>query len=490
MTDMLNVFGNIFQVQNLLMMVLGVSAGIIIGAIPGLTIIMAIVVLLPLTFGMDSVTGMYLLLGAFCGGSFGGSISAILLNTPGTAVAGATILDGYPMARKGRAADALKISLVGSTFGGIFSCVALLFFAPLIARLAFAFGPAEFFALTVFGLAMVSRVSGKSIIKGVIAACLGLGLSTIGTDQIEGIPRFAFGELNLYVGINLVVVMLGIFALSEMLLRSTEETGSGEKSIDIGKATLSIRDIFGHWKTMLVSSLIGLYVGAVPGAGGGIGAYMSYNAAKNMSKKPQEFGEGCVDGLLAPETGNNATTGSALIPMLTLGIPGSAPVAVLMGALTMQNIVPGPELFTKDSFWVYSIMLGLFLINIFLFIEGSLLTKIFVKINKAPIQALIPTILVLCMLGSYTLRSSVFDIKILLIFTVLGFIMKKFDFPIPSLTIGMVLGQLAESNFRRALVLSNGDYWIFLRRPLSAAFFGITFLALVFPLIKKMVKQR
>lgn len=481
---MLEIIQTIFELQNILIMFLGVTVGIIIGALPGLSTIMAIVVILPLTFGMDSITGMYLLLGAYCGGTFGGSITAILINTPGTSASVATTLDGYPMARNGHAADALKISLVSSTIGGIFSCIALLFFAPLIAGFAVKFGPAEFFALCVYGLTMVAGVSGKNLTKGIMTACIGVAISTIGIDPIEGVPRMMFGRMDLLGGINLISAMLGIFALSECLIRATEKEREFDSSIKVGKATISILDILKRWKNLAISSLIGLYVGAVPGTGSAIAAYMSYNAAKNMSKNPEEFGNGSIDGVIAPETANNATTGSALIPMLTLGIPGSAAVAVLMGALTMQDITPGPELFTKNSFWVYSIMLGLVMINIILYIQGRLLTKVLVGITRLSYKTLIPGILMLCILGSYSIRNSYFDVMLMIGFTVLGYFLKYFKFPIAPLAIGFVLGGLAETNFRRALIMSDGRLDIFFTRPISLFIILLTIFMVIYPYYK------
>lgn len=481
---MIDVLSAIFAPFSLFVMIMGVTLGIIIGATPGLSTIMAIVILLPVTYTMDSISGMYLLLGAYCGGTYGGSISAILINTPGTISAGATVLDGYPMAQKGQGGNALKIALVGSTFGGIFSCFALIFFAPIIADVAFQFGPAEFFSLTIFGITMVAAVSGKNPGKGFISALFGLGIAMVGIDPIEGVPRLMFGVNNLLAGINLVVVMLGMFALSETLRRCTEKEKT-TKALEVTKASITIRDIFKHWKTMLVTSLVGLYVGAVPGTGGGIGAFMSYNVAKNMSKTPEEFGTGCLEGVLGPETGNNATTGAAMIPMLTLGLPGSAAVAVLMGALAMQNITPGPELFTKDTFWVYSIMVGLIVINVIMFVQGSLLSRAFARVSTISYKLLIPAILMLCVLGSYSIRSSEFDVLLLIGFAAVGYLMKWCGFPVPPLAIGFVLGSLSEKNFRRAMTLSDGSWSIFVTRPISLAFLLITVFALVQPYIKK-----
>lgn len=489
MVDFFEILGTIFSMESLLSMLIGVTAGIIIGALPGLSIIMAIIVLLPFTYDMSSISAMYLLLGAYCGGTFGGSISAILLNTPGTGVAVATTFDGYPMAKSGRAADALRITLVASTFGGIFSCFALIFLAPLIAKAAFVFGPAEYFALTVFGLSMVANVAGGNLFKGLIAATVGMLITTVGSDPIENVPRFTFGEVQLFSGMNVTVCMLGIFALSEMLIL-TQKKENTKTAIVVGKPTLSIFDVLKHSKLMTICSMIGLYIGAIPGSGGDIGAYMCYDTAKKMSKTPEEFGNGAIEGIIAPETGNNATTGSALIPMLTLGIPGSAAVGVLMNALAVHNITPGPDLFTNDKFWVYSIMLGLIVINVLMLVLGSALTGFFVNINKVPQKVLVPCILVLCMLGGFSIRTSFFDLRLIPVFIVLGYFMKKINMPVSPMALGMVLGKLAETNFRRALILSNGSMSIFFTRPISAVILLFTLYSLLAPHLKKMMKKK
>lgn len=486
---MITILSEIFSPNNILMMACGVASGIMIGALPGLSVIMAIVLLLPMSYGMSSLAGMYLLLGAYCGATYGGSISAILINTPGTNVAAATILDGYPMTQKGKGADALKIALFGSTFGGIFSCIALLFFAPLIAKASFLFGPTEFFALAVFGLAMVANVSGESIFKSIISACLGMMMAVVGIDPIEGVPRLAFGNVNLMGGFNFVAIMLGVFALSEMVI-NVKKCNSETHSNKIVKSTVKYKQLWKHWKTMIISSLIGLYVGAVPGTGGSIGAFMAYDVAKKMSKHPEEFGQGSEEGLLAPETGNNATTGSALIPMLTLGIPGSAAVAILMSALTLHNIIPGPKLFTENKYWVYCIMIGLIVINVFMFIQGHFLSKLFAKLSSVSLELLIPCVMLLCVIGCYSIRNSTFDVTFLIFATGLGLLFKFFSIPLPPMAIGLVLGNLAETNFRRALVVSNGNYMTFITSPISCVILIITILSLISPLIKKIRNKK
>ena len=486
---MLDIIHAIFDPSNLLLMNLGVFIGIIVGVLPGLTGVFGLTVLLPFTFGMDTIPGMYLLLGAYCGGIFGGSITAILINTPGTPAAAATTIDGNIMAKNGRAGDALKCALVSSTFGGLFSCFALLLIAPVLASFALKFGPPEYFALCIFGLTIIVSISEKNILKGLIAAGLGLLLSTVGIDENMSIPRFMFGKVDLLNGISPIIVMLGIFALSEMLEKTRLGVQLSGKAEVIQKATITIKDILKHWKLLLKSSIFGTIIGAVPGTGGAIAAFFSYNEAKRSSKYPERFGTGTEEGVIAPEAANNAVSGSTLIPLLTLGIPGDIGAAVLMGALMVKGVIPGPELFTQNHFWVYSIMFGLFIINLFMFAQGHFLTRFFSNIIKVSFQILIPCVMVLCTIGAFSMTNSTFDVFIMLIFGLVGYILRRFNFPLPPLTIGIVLGKLTETNMQRSLIMSDGSMSIFFTRPLSAIFLAIGLLSLFSRLIKKYKKS-
>jgi len=483
----LDIFSEILSINNILMMIIGVAAGIILGALPGLNGVLAITILLPFTFGMDSLPAIYLLLGTYCGAIYGGSITAILINTPGTPNAIATALDGYPLTRKGRAGDALKSALVGSTIGGIISCIALIFFAPIIASAALKFGPAEYFSLCLFGLCVVIGVSGKSVIKGLTMMGMGLLISTIGIDKIEGVARFTFHRSELLAGLTTAAVMLGVFAISEVLMKShsLEETVTVDEKVK--SATIKFKEILKHWKTIIRSALFGVGIGAVPGTGGSIAAFLSYTVAKNTSKTPEEFGKGSIDGILASETANNAVTGATLIPLLTLGVPGDVCMAVMLGALTMQGITPGPQLFTEDMFWVYCIMGGLLLINVIMYLWGIFFIRISSKITKVPTKILVPIIMIFCVLGGFAARNYFFDVFIVLIFGFIGYWLKRYGYPVAPLAIGMVLGPLCETNFRRAMVVSAGDLSTFFTKPISLVFLIIAFLALFWPFIKKML---
>jgi putative tricarboxylic transport membrane protein len=476
--------------MHILMMIVGVTAGIIIGTLPGLNVVFAIAVLLPFTFGMDSISSIYMLLGTYCGGTFGGSISAILINTPGTPASCATMFEGYPMSQNGKAGDALKIALISSFLGGIISCVALIFFAPQIANLATKFGAPEFFALCIFGMSAAIGIAGDKIVKGIIMAALGLLFSTVGIDSTEGVQRFIFGNMYLLSGISPVAIMLGIFALTEVIIKSvniTRNDNSSALNVVYTKASVKVVDILKHWKTIIRSSFLGVIIGAVPGTGGGIASMLSYNEARRNSKHPEEFGKGSIEGLIAPEAGNNATTGATLIPLLTLGIPGDASVAVLIGALTMQGIVPGPSLFKEGSIWVFVIIGGLFLINIIMLIQGLSFIRIFANIIKVPVKILTPSIMILCMVGAFSITLNSYNIIIMIFFGILGYILRTNDFPFAPLIIALVLGNLMESNLRRSLMLSQGDPSIFFTKPISLLIITLALLSLLYPLLRKLV---
>jgi putative tricarboxylic transport membrane protein len=434
---------------------------------------------------MDSIAGMYLLLGAYCGGTYGGSITAILINTPGTPAAGATIFDGYKLAQKGRAGDALKAALIASTIGGILSCFSLMFVAPPLAKMALKFGPPEYFALCMFGLSIVAGISGGNVFKGLLMATIGLFISTVGVDATEGIARFTFGTTQLLGGLSPAVVMLGVFALSEMLTKSSEIQRPSANATKFSKASIKLKDVLVYWRTILRSSVFGIIIGAIPGTGGAIAAFMGYNEARRASKHPEEFGTGILEGVIAPEAGNNAVTGATLIPLLTLGIPGDTGVAVMLGALTMQGIVPGPNLFSAGEFWVYAIMGGLLIVNVFMLLQGSAFIHAFANVTRVPFAVLVPSVMILCTLGAFAVSNSILDVFIMLLFGFLGYILKKFRFPFPPLTIALVLGSLTENNLRRSMIMSDGDISIFFTRPLSLIFIIISILSVFYPLIQK-----
>lgn len=455
--------GLLFTLENILWINIGVFIGSVFAAIPGLSVILCVILFLPVTYTMSAIPGMMFLLGIYCAGGYGGSVSAILINTPGTPHAAATMLDGHPLSKQGRTKAALKIALYASTFGGVFSALMLLFLGPQVARMAAKLGTPEYFMVCVFGLTIIAGVSGKSIIRGLISACLGLFISCIGSDPMTSYDRFTFGISRLYLGMDLAVCLIGLFALVEIMAKSERRLDSLKldtaKIKDDGKITKE------EYKRMIrpviVSSIIGSLVGIIPGTGASEASWFSYSQAKNMSKHPEEFGHGSVEGIAAAESANNAVTGATLIPLLTLGIPGDGTVAIMLSALMINGLNPGLSLFTTDGDIMYAIMLGLILVNLFMLLQGKFLTSLFAKVVSIPQEILTPIIVIFCFAGAYSVNGNYFDVGIALVFAVLAWILRKLDLPAVPILLGMVLGSMTETNFRRALLISNGNPGIF-----------------------------
>lgn len=487
----LEVLISLFTWQNLLFLNVGMAAGIIVGALPGLTGTMCIALLLPMTYGLDSITGMLLLLGVYCGGIYGGSITAILINTPGTPASAATAIDGYQMAKQGRAGRALHTALSASLVGGLFSAAVLIVAAPLVASFALRFGPVEYFALALFGLTIIASVGGNSLIKGLLMGMAGLLVSVIGLDPVDGIDRFTFGSTSLLGGIDIIPALIGLFAITEIMSKARDVNRPlGNVQTFQNEKKQSFFDVFRYKATLLKSSMIGTFIGAVPGTGAAIASFLSYNEAKRVSKHPEEFGQGSEDAVVASEAANNAVTGATLIPLLTLGIPGDTNTAILIGALTMQGIIPGPQLFVQQRHWVYSIMFGLIIVNLFMYLQGKFFIKSFVNVTKVPTQVMVPILVTLCIIGAYAVNNTVFDALLMVIFGVFGYLMKKLDFPLTPMVIAIVLGPLAESNLRRALILSQGSWGIFFTKPISCLFILLAVFMLFFPTVKKQLAKR
>lgn len=455
--------GLLFTLENILWINIGVFIGSVFAAIPGLSVILCVILFLPVTYTMSAIPGMMFLLGIYCAGGYGGSVSAILINTPGTPHAAATMLDGHPLSKQGRTKAALKIALYASTFGGVFSALMLLFLGPQVARMAAKLGTPEYFMVCVFGLTIIAGVSGKSIIHGLISACLGLFISCIGSDPMTSYDRFTFGISRLYLGMDLAVCLIGLFALVEIMAKSERRLDSlkldAAKIKDDGKITKE------EYKRMIrpviMSSIIGSLVGIIPGTGASEASWFSYSQAKNMSKHPEEFGHGSVEGIAAAESANNAVTGATLIPLLTLGIPGDGTVAIMLSALMINGLNPGLSLFTTDGDIMYAIMLGLILVNLFMLLQGKFLTSLFAKVVSIPQEILTPIIVIFCFAGAYSVNGNYFDVGIALVFAVLAWILRKLDLPAVPILLGMVLGSMTETNFRRALLISNGNPGIF-----------------------------
>lgn len=475
--------GNVFNIVHLLAIFLGVLIGIIIGALPGLTAAMGVSLLLPLTFGMEPGLGLPMLIALYCGAMYGGSVSAILLHTPGTPAAAATCMDGYPMAMKGEGGRAIGFSLIASFIGGIVSAFALLFIAPLLANVSLLFGPSEYFILAVLGLTLIATLASEEWIKGLLSGSIGLFLATVGIDPMTTISRFTFGNMNLLDGIPIIVLIIGIFSISQalkLLEKDEEKSNTYNKNNRIsGRILPSFSEIIKLKNTILRSSIIGSIIGSIPGTGGEIACWVGYNEAKRASKKPELFGTGIPEGVVAAEAANNAVTGSSLIPTLVLGIPGSSITAILLGGLIYHGIRPGPRFITEFGDLTYTIIISLFVANIFMLLAGILFAKISVPITRVRGHVLAPFIIVLSVIGTYALNNSLFDVMLMFIFGIIGYIMVRFKFPVAPMVIAKILAQMAELGLRQTLLISRGNWLAFLlNKPLSLILLFIAALSL------------
>lgn len=494
MADLAIAIQDVFSIYNISIIVLGVIGGIIIGALPGLSSVMGLSILLPFTFGLPGLGGIMLLLGIFCGSIYGGSISAILINTPGTSAAAATCLDGYPMAvKKKQPGRALAIATFSSVFGGLFSAVCLSLFAPYLAKIALNFRAQEYFALALFGISIITSVSGKSIVKGLLGGCFGLLLATVGMDGMSATPRFTFGTVYLMAGISFVPLLIALFAFARGL-ETIEESRSAKQQkaakIAIERILPERKDIRTILPTVVRSSVLGTLIGSIPGTGGDIASWVGYNEAKRWSKRKELFGTGIPEGIAASESANNAISGGALVPLLSLGIPGDAGTAVMLGAFLIQGIVPGPLLFTERASAAYTIFIGLFLANVFMAIFGFLGIKIFARVVNVPGKQLIPLIFSFCIVGTYALNSNLKDIIFMIIFGIVGYFLVKMDFAMPPIILGVVLGSISETNFRRAMSLSDFNPLSFFQRPISAIFIILAVVSLFYPVILEFLRKR
>ncbi|WP_028308648.1 tripartite tricarboxylate transporter permease [Desulfitibacter alkalitolerans] len=475
---------SVLEPLHLFYLFLAVAIGFLGGALPGISGTMLVIILLPLTYGMDKVSAFLMLTGIYAASVFSGMISAILFRTPGTPEAIATVFDGYPMAQKGHAGRALGTAIFSSVTGGTFGVVMLIFLTPILVSFALKFSSAEYFALAVLGLSVVASLSGGQLIFGLIGVLFGLFIATIGMDPLTGTLRFTFNSLNLIQGINLIPVLIGLFAVSEIFRKS------GEKNIKLTfkKVQTKIFDLSIFKRiasTIARSSLLGVFVGILPGVGATTAAMLSYSEAVRWSKNPREFGTGIPEGIAAPESANNAAAMGAMVPLLSFGIPGSATTAVILGAFILHGLQPGPMLIVREPNLVYSIFMGLLLVNLLILVFSKPFISLFSQIMRVPYTVMGPIILVLCIIGTYSVRNSIFDIWIMLIFGVIGFYLEKNKFPLPPIILGVVLGPLAEVNFRRALQMANGDYTIFFSRPISAILLTLAIIAICAPLFKK-----
>lgn len=460
-------FGTVLYGYNLVALLLGSFFGIIIGAIPGLTATMGIALLVPFTFGMTPITGIVMLLGIYTGAIYGGGIASILIKTPGTPAAAATVFDGYPMAQKGLAGKAIGIATVSSGIGGTFTALCLAFFAPILAKFALRFSAPEYFALAVFGLSVTITLSGRSPVKGVISGLLGLLIAMIGLDPMGGFPRFTLGLAELTGGISFVPMLIGLFALSEGFLQVEVILTAPKINAVLKNILPKVRDLKECLGAYLRACPIGLIVGITPAIGADTAAFLSYAETKRASKHPERFGTGEPAGVAAAQCGENASTGGDVLPMITLGIPGDAATAVLMGALTIHNLQPGPLLFQNHPEIVHQIFAGMILANVTFVVLGLFFARFFARVINIERGYLVPLIFVCCMVGSYAINNVLYDLVTCVIFGFVGYLMIRYGFPVAPMVLAQILGGMMESNCRRALVMSQGDPTIFLTRPIT-----------------------
>ncbi|WP_134672354.1 tripartite tricarboxylate transporter permease [Halorussus marinus] len=475
----------VYQPFALALIVAGVLIGMTMGSLPGMTATMTVAVLVSFTFGMEAAEGMMLLLGIYGGALYAGSIPAILIRTPGTPSAAATVFDGFPLAERGLAGRAIAVATVASFVGGAVSVVLLAALAPQIASVAIEFGSAEYFALAVFGLTIIASVSGDSLLKGLVSGLLGMLLATVGLDPVLAYPRFSFGFEPLTSGIQFIAVMIGLFGIAEGFLRYQRGIETEQVSQEFTNVIPSRADLSKISNVVVGSSVAGAFIGAIPGAGGDIASFVTYNEAKRwVEGAAATFGDGDIRGVAAAESGNNASTGGALIPTLTLGIPGDSVTAILIGALMVHGIRPGPGLFQDEPELVYAIFVGFFTVYVVILVFGLVGARYWARLIDFPGKYLWPAIFVLSIVGAFALRGNVLDVWVALGAGALGYVMRVEDYPLAPMVLGLILGPIAEVNLRRSLKLSGGSLEIFYSEPLTLGIFALAAVSLVVPFVQ------
>ncbi|MDX9896582.1 MAG: tripartite tricarboxylate transporter permease [Desulfofustis sp.] len=479
-------FGNVFDPTALFFIFAGVMMGVMLGAIPGLNSTMGTALLIPFTYAMDATTGLLLLSAVYCGGTFGGSISAILFNVPGSPEASVTGFDGYPMAKAGKAGKALGIAIMCSTIGGLFSVAVMNLVSPLLAEVALTFSEPEYFALAFAALTLIATLGGNKMTKAFLIGFIGLLIATIGIDPMSGLERFTFGWSGLIGGVNFIVALIGAFAVGEILV--TAESGSsigGEGDVKVSTQMPSLAEMLKLKWNILRSAVLGTLIGILPGVGATTAAFLGYSEAVRWSKHPEKFGTGIPDGIAAPETANNAATGGAMVPLLTLGIPGSATTAVIIGGFMVHGLQPGPMLFLNQPDLMYSIFLAMYMANVFMFFSGIIVAKLFSNFRKLRYSILGPCIFVFATVGAFGIANSVSDVWIMFAFGLLGYVMKKFDYSVAPLIIALVLGGLAEESLRRGMRMEDYNLMAFLSRPIAGTILAIAVLTLLWTLYSR-----
>ena len=476
--------------QVLLMTLLGAIGGVLLGAIPGMTATMGVALLIPFSFGMDLIPSVGLLLGIYCGGMYGGSISAILIHAPGTPSAAATLLDGYPMAQKGEAGKALSVAMFASFCGGVIGALIMTFLSPLVAKVAMKFTSAEMLMLAVFGLSVIISISGKSIAKGLISAFFGMLLCTIGLDPTYSKQRFTFGVTSLKGGLSFIPVLIGLFAVAEVIAgveriiagRESAQAKSTEKITRVLPDGKTIKQI---WPNILSGGIIGTFIGAIPGAGGDIAVFVSYAFNKGASKHPEKWGTGIPNGVAATESANNGCSGGAMIPLLSLGVPGDSVTAILLGAFIMKGIQPGPMMYVSELPTVYKVFAALMLANLAMLLVGCAGVRVFAKIVSLEKRMLYPIILVVSLLGAFSINKNVFDVGVCVLFGVIGWLMNKYEFPLSPILLALILGPMCEQNFVRFMDLNQGNFGEIIHYPIAVGFFVVAVGVVIFSIFNQ-----
>ncbi|SEV94668.1 putative tricarboxylic transport membrane protein [Aliiroseovarius sediminilitoris] len=476
----------------LMLAVIGCFIGTIIGALPGLGPSNGVAILIPLTFtmGLDATSALVLMTSVYYGAMYGGRISSILLNIPGDEPALMTTLDGYPMAKAGRAGDALVLSGVASFVGAFLATIGLMLLAPLLARVAFLFGPAEYFALYLLAFATLGGMASNNQAKAAIASCIGLGIAMIGVDNNSGLPRLTGGNMHLFDGIDFLVAIVGLFAIAEVFFFIESHGKNTSIGVKLEKVTIPFKDIMESGWTMLRASVVGFVAGVLPGAGASLGSFLAYMSEKSIAGEKGGFGTGVPKGVAAPEAGNNAAAGGALVPMLTLGVPGSGTTAVLLALLMTLNITPGPMLFTERPEVVWGLIASLLIANFVLLLMNVPMVKIFVKILSVPPWVLLPGVTMISFVGIYSLSGSYFDLLLMVAFGVLGYVLRKLDVPTVPVILGILLGGHMEDALRRAMVLSSGDWTFLFSSGISITLWIIAVVGFVAPMFLRNVLKK
>ncbi len=486
-TNISSGFGVAATPENLMFGMIGVLLGTAVGVLPGLGPAVAISLLLPLTFGLDPIAAFIMFGGIYYGAMYGGAMTAILVNTPGCSSSAVTTFDGHPLAKSGRAGTALLTAIIGSFVGGTFATLMLMLLAPALVEISLLFGPPEYFALMLLALIMVATIGGNNLGKSLFSTFLGIGIAMIGIDMQTGVSRITFGIPELYSGINIVLAGIGLFAIGESIWTlsgqdKSQQTQTISQTTRLGMATVEwIRSGFA-W---LRGTVLGFFAGILPGSGGTIAAFMAYGVEKKLSKQPHKFGSGVVEGVAAPESANNAAAGGSMVPLLALGIPGSATTAVMLVAFQMYGLQPGPLLFQNSGDLVWGLIASLYIANILLVVINLPIIGLWTKLLRIPAGLLYSSVIVFSILGAYSLKGSLSDAFIVVILGVLAFCLRKLSFPVAPVLLGIVLGPLIEQEFRRTLSISSGDLMIFLERPISAGFLAIILLSFVISLMKQ-----